>query len=110
MTSPVDSKEHSERWRMMAMESIAVMEAERDRLKKVGKEKVYRGKPELWRVLDPSFDPAAVRSVQENINDARVVKVISREDTTLAEKKERDMESDAEKDFIELPIKTKYME
>lgn len=93
---------------MLAKENLVSIDLDNDQLNAEGKIKIYKGKPELWRVLDKSFDSKIVQDLQENINDTKMVRIISKDEKELIEKKEKEMESDAEKDFIELPIKTKF--
>lgn len=77
-------------------------------MKREGRMKVYRGKPEFWTVLDDSFEPKARRMMQEGIDDVKMVRTHS-EDKALLQKKQRDMESDAEDDYVQLPVINRYI-
>jgi len=74
---------------------------------KEGKIPVYKGNPKNWQVLDESFQSDTRRRAQMDINDSKVVQALSG-DSDIQKIKEDAMISDAEEDFIEVPIKTKY--
>lgn len=74
---------------------------------KEGKIPVYKGNPKNWQVLDESFQSDTRRRAQMDINDSKVVQALSG-DSDIQKIKEDAMISDAEEDFIEMPIRTKY--
>ena len=80
-----------------------------DQRMKAGKLQVYKGNPKVWQVLDESFQTETRKRAQLDINDSKVITALSR-NSDIQKRKEDAMVSDAEEDFIEIPIKTKYYE
>jgi hypothetical protein len=76
---------------------------------KEGKLPVYKGNPKLWQVLDDSYQPEARKKAQLDIKDSKVINYLSL-NSEIQKKKEDTLMSDAEEDFIEIPIKTKFYE
>ncbi len=78
-----------------------------DQRLKDGKLPVYKGNPRNWQVLDESFQSETRKRAQMDINDSKVIQVLS-EDSDIQRRKEDAMTSDAEEDFVQVPIRTKY--
>ncbi len=78
-----------------------------DQRLKDGKLPVYKGNPRNWQVLDESFQSETRKRAQMDINDSKVIQVLS-EDSDIHKRKEDAMTSDAEEDFVQVPIRTKY--
>ncbi len=74
---------------------------------KDGKIPVYKGNPKNWQVLDESFQSETRKRAQMDINDSKVAQAFSN-NSAIQQRKEDAMISDAEEDFVEVPIKTKY--
>jgi hypothetical protein len=84
-----------------------MFEKEMDQRLKDGKLPVYKGNPRNWQVLDESFQSETRKRAQMDINDSKVIQVLS-EDSDIQRRKEDAMTSDAEEDFVQVPIRTKY--
>lgn len=72
---------------------------------KKGKTEVYKGKPKRWEVLDESFEPELRREVQRNVFDGKYLTGLGGEG-----RKEMEFVSDEEEEFIQHPIKSKYLD
>ena len=83
------------------------MENEIKQRKLAGKINVYKGKPKLWNVLDNSYDADQKVKSQLDVNDSKLVRVLTNHGLDLKDKN-RNIESDAEDDVLVVPTKTKY--
>ena len=86
------------------MEAQVQMEHDIKLREQAGKMKVYKGNPKIWQVLDESFESDARKRAQLDVRDPKALQ------TDVSGQRRRDdaLGSDAEEDFIEVPIRTKY--
>lgn len=105
----MSSSEKEIRLQNSQLEAQYHFETEIEQRTKNGKLPVYKGNPKVWQVLDESFPNEPRKRAQIDIQDSKMVTAISG-NSDIQKRKEDAMVSDAEEDFVEIPIKTKYYE